>query len=61
MDEEEEERERKRKLERVDLAPMSIEALGDFIGELEAEIARVRVDIAAKERARDAAANVFKS
>ena len=61
MDEEEEERERKRKLERVNLEPMSIEALGVYIAELEAEIGRVREDIAAKDRARDAADSVFKS
>jgi len=43
------------------LEVMSIEALGEYIEELEAEIARVREMIAAKEIARDGAESVFKS
>jgi uncharacterized small protein (DUF1192 family) len=43
-----------------DLEPMSIEALHGYIAELEAEIARVRQDIAAKERHRSGAEALFK-
>ena len=39
---------------------MSIEALGDYVAELEAEIARVRTVIAAKREARSGADAVFK-
>ncbi len=39
---------------------MSIEALGEYIAELEAEIARAREVIAAKERAREGADAVFR-
>lgn len=39
---------------------MSIEALNDYIGELETEIARVRDSIALKEGARVGADSVFK-
>jgi uncharacterized small protein (DUF1192 family) len=39
---------------------MSIEALNDYIGELETEIARVRDAIALKEGARAGAESVFK-
>ncbi len=42
------------------LEDLSIEALNEYIGELEAEIARVRADIAAKEGALRAAESVFK-
>ncbi len=42
------------------LEDLSIEALGEYIGELEAEIARVRADIAAKEAALRDAESVFK-
>jgi len=44
-----------------DLEVMSIEALGEYIEELEAEIARVRDAIAEKEKARLGAESVFKS
>ncbi len=43
------------------LEEMSLEALGDYIAELEAEIARVREAIALKEEARQGAESVFKS
>ncbi len=42
------------------LEGMAIAALNDYIGELEAEIARVRVDIAAKQSAHDTADSVFR-
>lgn len=42
------------------LDEMSIEALGEYIADLEAEIARVREVIAAKEDARSGAESVFK-
>ena len=38
---------------------MSIEALGEFIGELESEIARARQEIELKEKAKDGADAVF--
>lgn len=44
-----------------DLEPMSIEALGDYIAEMEAEIARVRAAIAAKKQHRDGVEGLFKS
>ena len=47
--------------ERLDLEAMSIEALGERIEELEAEIAKIRGVIADKEGARSAADDVFKS
>jgi len=40
---------------------MSIEALNDYIADLEAEIARVRETIKAKEAARQSADSFFKS
>lgn len=43
-----------------DLEAMSIEALGDYITELEAEIDRVRAMITSKETARGAADAFFK-
>lgn len=45
----------------LDLDVMGIEALNDYIAELEAEIARVRDKIAAKHGARNAAETFFKS
>ena len=39
---------------------MSIEALNEYIGELEVEIARIRQAIAAKKEARAGADSVFK-
>jgi len=43
-----------------DLEVMSIEALGDYIVEMETEIARVRAAIEAKESWRDNAESFFK-
>jgi uncharacterized small protein (DUF1192 family) len=42
------------------LEVMSIEALHEYVGELEAEIARVREMIAAKEKARVGAETLFR-
>ena len=50
----------KKKVEKKNLDILSIEALGDYIAELEAEINRVRDAIAHKEQARDAADAFFK-
>ena len=43
-----------------DLEPLSVEALEDYIRELEAEIARVRAEIEAKKRHRDGAEALFR-
>jgi len=43
-----------------DLEPMSVEALHGYIAELEAEIARVRENIAAKEKHRSGAEALFR-
>ena len=43
------------------LEEMSIAALGEYIDELQAEIARVRAIIKSKEKAREGAELVFKS
>jgi uncharacterized small protein (DUF1192 family) len=51
---------RKKPAEKKNLDIMSIEALNDYIAELEAEIARAREAIAHKESARNAADAVFK-
>ncbi|MDP6785727.1 MAG: DUF1192 domain-containing protein [Rhodospirillales bacterium] len=51
---------RNKKPEPRNLDVMSIEALNEYIGELEAEIARIRHAIAAKEEARAGADSVFK-
>lgn len=50
-----------KKAEIKNLEVMSIEALHEFIAELEAEIERVRVEIGQKEKARLGAESVFKS
>ncbi len=42
------------------LEVMSIEALGEYIAELEGEVERVRAEIALKEKARDGAESVFR-
>ncbi len=42
------------------LEVMSIEALGEYIAELEGEIERVRAEIALKEKARNGAESVFR-
>jgi uncharacterized small protein (DUF1192 family) len=44
-----------------ELETMSIEALEDYIGELQSEIARVKTKIDAKQDARGAAEGFFKS
>ena len=51
----------KQKPKPKDLEPMSIEALNEYIAEMEAEIARVRAAIAAKEQHRGGAESLFKS
>ena len=51
---------RKEKPKRKDLESMSIEALNDYVGELEAEIERAKLMIAGKEKARSSADSVFK-
>jgi uncharacterized small protein (DUF1192 family) len=51
----------KKKAEIKDLEVMSIEALGEYIGELEAEINRVRDAIKTKDAARNGAESAFKS
>ena len=51
----------KKKPEPKNLEVLSIEALGEYIAELEAEIARVRETIRAKEAARSGADQFFKS
>lgn len=55
-----EEKPKPKGLQPMDLDVMSIEALGDYISELEVEIARVRDKITAKQSARGAAESVFK-
>ncbi len=50
----------KQKPEPKKLDELSIEALGEYIAELEAEIARVREAIAGKETARKGAEQFFK-
>ena len=51
----------KKKVEIKDLEVMSIEALGDYIAELEAEIERVRGAISLKNTAKNGAESAFKS
>lgn len=57
----EEERPKPKGIVPKDLDIMSIEALKDYIAELEDEIARVRDKVASKQGARSAAESVFKS
>lgn len=49
-----------KKTEIKNLDVMSIEALGDYIAELEAEIARAQTAISGKQAARAGAESVFK-
>lgn len=57
----EEDLEPRRKLPKLrDLAPLGIAELEAYIGELEAEILRVRDDIAAKRKQRGGAESLFK-
>ncbi len=51
---------KKKKPEPKNLEIMSIEALGEYIGELEAEIARVREAITAKQSAQSQADQFFR-
>lgn len=51
---------RSRKPDVKNLAILSVEALEEYIGELEAEIERVRVEIAKKQSAKSAAESVFR-
>ena len=51
---------RKQKPKPKDLEGMSIEALNDYVAELQAEIERARLMIAGKQSARSAADTVFK-
>ena len=51
----------KAKPEPRNLEILSIEALGEYIAELEAELARVRHTIAVKQQARAGTESVFKS
>lgn len=51
----------KKKPEKKNLEELSIEALGEYIEELEAEIARVREAITHKQSARKGADQFFKS
>ena len=51
----------KQKLEPKSLEDLSIEALGEYIDELKAEIERVREAIRVKKLARDSAGSVFNS
>jgi uncharacterized small protein (DUF1192 family) len=57
----EEEKPKPKGIQPLDLDMMSIEALGDYIAELESEIARVRSKIDSKKSARGAAESFFKS
>lgn len=57
---EEELQPKSRKPDLKNLEIMSIEALEDYIGELEGEIARVRAEIAKKRSAKSAAESVFR-
>ena len=50
-----------RSFEPRNLEPLSIEELGDYIGELEAEIARSREAIEAKTNQRGTADSIFRS
>jgi uncharacterized small protein (DUF1192 family) len=51
----------KKKAALRDLAPLSVEELGGYIAELEAEITRARQAIAAKQSVRAGADALFKS
>jgi uncharacterized small protein (DUF1192 family) len=51
---------RKAKPQPKNLDPMSIEELGDYIGDLKEEIARVEREIAKKKQIRDGAAALFR-
>ena len=56
----EEARPRQKRIASVDLDPMSIGEMDDYIAALEAEIARVRANIASKQKHRSGADALFK-
>ncbi len=49
-----------KKVEIKDLEVLSIEALGEYIDELQSEIKRVEIEIELKKKARQGAEDVFK-
>lgn len=49
-----------RKIEPIDLAPLSVDELNEYIGEMETEIARVKAAIASKTSHRSGAEAFFK-
>ena len=51
---------RTRAPQKIDLDPLSIEEMGDYIGELETEIERVRGEIAKKQRHRSDVEGIFR-
>jgi uncharacterized small protein (DUF1192 family) len=51
---------RRKTPQKRDLAPLAVAELETYIGELEAEIARVREEIAAKQRQKHGAEALFK-
>jgi uncharacterized small protein (DUF1192 family) len=53
-------RPRQKRIAPVDLDPMSVAEMNDYIAALEAEIARVRANIAAKEKHRHGADALFR-
>ena len=57
----EEDKPKPKGIQPLDLDMMSIDALGEYIEELEAEIVRVKAKIATKQDARGAAESFFKS
>ena len=57
----EEEQPKPKGIQPLDLDVMSVEALGEYIEELEAEIERVKAKISSKKDARGAAESFFKS
>lgn len=53
-------RPRAKRVQPIDLGPMSVEELRDYIAALEGEIERVRANIAVKERHRAGADSLFR-
>ena len=51
---------KQRKIEPIDLAPLSVDELGDYIREMEAEIGRVKTAIQSKTSHRTGAESFFK-
>jgi uncharacterized small protein (DUF1192 family) len=56
----EDSRPRQKRIAPVDLDPMSIEEMNDYIAALEGEIARVRANIGAKQKHRSGADALFR-